>query len=71
MRNELIKYVKRCPTLVIMYIDDKGNITKRTVRVLKMNSSTFTAYCYLRNARRTFKINNLLAIIPITERAVI
>ncbi|MBO1005241.1 transcriptional regulator [Pseudogracilibacillus auburnensis] len=71
MRNELIKYVKRCPTLVIMYMDDKGIITKRTVRVLKMNSSTFTAYCYLRNARRTFKINNLLAIIPITERAVI
>ncbi|MFD2133085.1 transcriptional regulator [Pseudogracilibacillus auburnensis] len=71
MRNELIKYVKRCPTLVIMYMDDKGIITKRTVRVLKMNSSTFTAYCYLRNARRTFKINNLLAIIPITERVVI
>ncbi len=71
MRNELLKYVKLNRTLQIMYMDDKGTVTKRTVRVLKINSATFTAYCYLRGSRRTFKINNLLAVVPTKERAVV
>ncbi len=71
MRNELLKYVKLSKTLQIMYMDDKGTVTKRTVRVLKINSSTFTAYCYLRESRRTFKFNNLLAVVPLKERAVV
>ena len=71
MRNELIKYVKRSSTIRIMYMDDSGNVTKRTVRVLKINSSTFTAFCYLRGSRRTFKIDNLLAVVPVYERAVV
>lgn len=71
MRNELIKYVKRSSTVRIMYMDDSGNVTKRTVRMLKINNSTFTAFCYLRGARRTFKIDNLLAVVPVIERAVV
>ncbi len=71
MRNELIK-CSRCSRLIrIMYMDDSGNVTKRTVRALKINSSTFSAYCYLRGAKRTFKVNNLLAVVPIYERAVV
>lgn len=71
VRNELIKSVKLSRELQIMYMDDKGNITKRTVRVFKVSSSTFTAYCYLRGSRRTFKFNNLLAVVPVLERMVI
>ena len=71
MRNELIKYIKHKPTIRIIYIDDKGNVSKRLVRVIKINSSTFTAYCYLRGARRTFKFNNVLAVVPATERVAI
>ena len=71
MRNELMKYVKLSRTLQIMYMDDKGKVTKRTVRVLKINSSTFTTFCYLRGSRRTFKFNNLLAVVPVKEREVV
>lgn len=72
VRNELIKYVRRNSTIRIMYIDDSGKVTKRTVRVLKINSNTFTALCYLRGAKRTFKIDNLLAIVSANaERAVV
>lgn len=71
MRNELIKYIKRSSTIKVKYIDDSGNVTKRTVRVLKVNSSTFTAFCYLRGSRRTFKLDNLLAVVPIYERIVV
>ena len=71
MRNELLKYAKRSSTTRVMYMDDSGNVTKRTVRMLKINSDKFTDFCYLRGARRTFKIDNLLAVVPIYERAVV
>ncbi len=71
MRNELIKCAKRSRLLQIVYMDDKGKVTKRTVRVIKINSGTFTCFCYLRRSRRTFKINNLLAIVPKIERVVV
>ena len=71
MRNQLIKYVKHNPTIRIMYISDDGTVTQRLVRVIKINSSVFTAYCHLRKARRTFKFDNVLAIVPIYERAVV
>lgn len=29
------------------------------------------AYCFLRGSRRTFKVNNLLAVVPVKERAVV
>ena len=70
MRDELIRCVKRSRVLQIVYMDDKGVATKRTVRVIKINSSTLTCFCYLRRSRRTFKINNLLAIDPKVERVV-
>ncbi len=72
VRNELIKCARRSSTIRIMYMDDSGNVTKRTVKVLKINNSTFKAFCYLRGSRRTFKIDNLLAVVSVNnERAVV
>lgn len=71
MRNELIKCVKRSSTIRIMYMDDSGNVTKRTVKVIKINSTTFKAFCYLRGARRTFKIDNLLAVVSVANEKVV
>lgn len=70
MRNELISAAKRSNLLEIIYQSNNGNVTKRTVRIIKINSSTFTAYCFLRKGRRTFAINNLLAVVPKAERVV-
>ncbi len=73
MRNELIKWVRRSSTIRIMYMmDDSGNVTKRTVKVLNMNSCTFKVFCYLRGSRRTFRIDNLLAFVSVNnEKAVV
>lgn len=71
MRNEIMKYAKRNLTIKIMYIDDCENVTERMVKVIKLNSSTFTAYCHLRGFKRTFKFNNVLAVAPVRERAVV
>ncbi len=72
MRNELMKCVRRSSVIRLMYMDESGNVTKRTVRVLKIKSDTLIAFCYLRGARRTFKIDHLLAIVSVQrERAVV
>lgn len=57
----------------IMYMAKDGTITKRRIKVLKLSSDSFQAYCFLRNTKRTFLINNVLALIPVVpkERQVI
>ncbi len=52
-------------------MNDDGVVTKRTVRVLKINSTIFKTFCYMRGAQRTFKIDNLLAVVSIYERVVV
>lgn len=51
--------------LEMIYVDGKGTITKRRIKVLKMNKDTFVAYCFLRRANRTFKNSHVLALVPI------
>lgn len=40
---------------------------------IKVGKNTFAAYCYLRRSTRTFKIDNVLATVPVLtkERAVV
>lgn len=52
-------------------MNDDGEVTKRTVRVIKINTTTFKTYCYMRGAQRTFKIDHLLAVVPVYERMVV
>lgn len=63
-RNQLIE---------LMYLDSKGNISKRRVKVLKIQGDTFQAFCFKRNAKRTFIFENVLAFVPVVykEREVV
>ncbi len=70
MRKELLFAAKRSGLLEIIYVSNSGKTTKRNVKLIKINNSTFTAYCFMRKERRTFAINNLLAVVPLTERVV-
>jgi predicted DNA-binding transcriptional regulator YafY len=44
----------------IMY-DNKGIITEREIRVTSIKDEKIVAFCYLRNAKRTFKKDKILA----------
>ena len=57
----------------MIYMKDNGEVSKRKVKALSVGDDTFKAYCFLRNTKRTFKIDNVLAFVPITkhERSVI
>lgn len=54
MRVEVIKYVVK---------DDP--ISKRRIKVEQVGEDSFRDYCYLRRSNRTFKINYILALVPI------
>lgn len=68
MLNTIKKSMQRNQLLEMMYMDDKGNITKRMVKPFKADKDSLAAYCFLRKSKRTFKIDNVLALVPITQR---
>ncbi|MGN7409985.1 transcriptional regulator [Sporosarcina sp. SAFN-010] len=68
MRKTLERAVNYGETLDMMYLAKDGSITKRRVSVLLVGDSSFRAYCYLRQSKRTFVIENVLALVPIIER---
>lgn len=66
MKNSIIKVMKQNQIITMIYISKSGAITQRRVKILKLTNNTFTAYCYIRRSKRTFYIDNVLAINPIT-----
>lgn len=68
----MLKILKRAITynesLDMMYLAKDGSITKRRINVLQVGETSFRAYCHLRGSRRTFVINNVLALLPVPER---
>lgn len=52
----------------MIYMKENGEISKRKVKVISMEGNTFKAYCFLRNTKRTFKIDNVLAFVPVIKK---
>ena len=73
MRINILKSMQQNQLSEMIYMRNSGEISKRKVKVLTVEGNTFKAYCFLRNTKRTFKIDNVLAFVPVVnkERAVI
>lgn len=65
MKDQLIKAMQKCQLVTIIYLSKSEVITKRKVKILEIAGDKFTAYCFIKQARRTFIIQNVLAIHPI------
>ncbi|MDQ0158941.1 hypothetical protein [Alkalibacillus salilacus] len=57
-----LRYNKK---LEMVYIDHHNNMTQRTVTIIKMEDHRILAYCFTRQAVRSFQKANILAIYPI------
>jgi len=68
VRNKLTKSIRYNESLVMMYMANDGAISKRRIRVLQVNEDSFQAYCFLRGSKRTFRIDNVLALFPVVQR---
>ncbi|MHA6259624.1 transcriptional regulator [Sporosarcina sp. CAU 1771] len=68
MRNQLMKSVKQNGILDMMYMAKSGEVSRRRIKVLQVGEVSFRAYCYLRKSKRTFIIDNVLALVPIEQK---
>ena len=68
MRNMLIKSVEYGELLDMMYLSKEGEISKRRIQVIQVGDVSFRAYCHLRKSKRTFTIDNILALVPVKTK---
>lgn len=68
MKENILKSMQRGLIVEVMYMAKNGEVSKRRLKVFKIHGETFQAYCFLRNTKRTFKIDNVLALIPVTRK---
>lgn len=52
----------------MIYLAKSGEISKRSIKVLNVSDLTFTAYCFMKHAQRSFLINNVLSLFPVIRK---
>ena len=65
VKENLLKSMRYGQIVDIMYVSKNGEVTKRRIKVIKIYGDAFQAYCFLRKTKRTFKVDNVLALIPV------
>lgn len=60
IKKILIRALKEEKRLEIIY-ESGGVFTQRKIKIIDLEDSTATAYCYLRKQKRTFKIKQILS----------
>lgn len=68
MLKVLVKSVSYGDLLDMMYVAKDGTISQRRIKVLQVGEVSFRAYCYLRGSKRTFTIDNVLALVPVIQK---
>lgn len=68
MRINILKSMQLNQIVEMIYMNNNGEISKRKVKVLSVEGNTFKSYCFLRNTKRTFKIENILAFVPVIQK---
>ena len=68
MRIMLEKYFNRGQHVELIYLSKSNEISRRRVKILKVQDSSFQAYCFKKKAKRTFLITNVLAIAPVSPK---
>ncbi len=63
-----MKVMVRNQLIDMIYQSKSGDVTKRRVKVLKVTDQSFSAYCFTKQARRTFLIDHVLTILPLIRR---
>ncbi|MCC5891682.1 hypothetical protein [Exiguobacterium sp.] len=68
MRDELLRDMRIGRVVELMYIDRHGVISKRRVKLLKLQGERVIAWDVAKRARRSFYIDRVLACLPTIER---
>jgi len=68
VKESLSKAMRYGQIVDVMYLSKSGEVTKRRLKVLKLCGDSFQAYCFLRKTKRTFKVESVLALIPVVRK---
>lgn len=68
MKTQLKKAMQRNQIVDIMYMAKDGSITKRRIKLIKIAGESVQAYCFTKQAKRTFIIDNILAAVPLINK---
>ncbi|MGD6775848.1 hypothetical protein [Sutcliffiella horikoshii] len=60
-------YMNSRTPIEIIYMSKDGSITQRSLLVLDINKNSVTAFCYLRNQKRTFLLDSILSYRPLIK----
>ncbi|WP_215142965.1 hypothetical protein [Exiguobacterium qingdaonense] len=68
MRTELLRWMRSGRVIEIVYVDRKGMFSERRVKLIKVQGEHVVAWDLNKRARRTFRIEQVLACLPVNER---
>lgn len=68
MKAQILKAFKYQQLVDMMYMANDGSISKRRIKILKVSGDSFQAYCFLRHKKRTFKMDNVLSLMPVAQK---
>lgn len=68
MKEQLIKAMQRNQFLNMMYMAKDGKVSKRRIKIIKIVGDSFQAYCFNKQAKRTFLIDNVLTVVPVFHK---
>lgn len=65
MKEQLIKAMQRNQLIDMIYVSKSGEVAKRRIKIIKMVGDTFQPFCFAKQAKRTFIIENVIAVLPV------
>ena len=68
VRIQLIKSMRYNESVDMMYMAASGKVTKRRINVIRVGNGAFLDNCHLRGAKRTFRVDNVLAFVPVNTK---
>ncbi|WP_456076488.1 WYL domain-containing protein [Lederbergia citri] len=54
--------------LDLIYVKKDNQLSQRTIKVLAVTDYSVKAYCYTKRQFRTFKLDNILSVVPFRNR---
>jgi predicted DNA-binding transcriptional regulator YafY len=70
VKESLLTAMRYGQIVDVMYFSKSGEVTKRRIKILKLYGESFQAYCFLRNTKRTFLIDSVLALLPVQSKEI-
>ena len=64
MISLLIRSAQTGERLEMIYLSEKQQLSQRVIKVLEVQNDTIKAYCFIKRTYRTFKMTNILSIVP-------